>query len=98
MSKNEKEYNIDLLLLTEETNNQYVLITKLANLFKNEEHKNHNHICRNCLNLFKSESAKNNHYNQCKKNSSQQIKFADNKYYEYKKTLFEVKNSFYNNI
>ena len=53
MSKDEKEYNIDLLLLTEETNNHYVLIKKLANLMKDKEHKNHNHICRNCLNLFK---------------------------------------------
>ena len=37
MSKEEKEYNIDLLLLTNETNSHYVLITKLANLFKNKK-------------------------------------------------------------
>ena len=58
MSKEEKEDNIDLLLLTNETNSQYVLITKLANLFKNKNHKNHKFVCRNCLNLFVAESAK----------------------------------------
>ena len=30
MSKEEREYNIDLLLLTNETNSHYVLKTKLA--------------------------------------------------------------------
>ena len=71
MSKEEKEHNIDLLLLTNETNSHYILITKLANLFKNKKHKNHRFVCRNCLNLFFTEEAKNNHFIQCKNNSSQ---------------------------
>ena len=49
MSKEEKEHNIDLLLLTNETNSHYILITKLHNLFKNKKHKNHRFVCRNCL-------------------------------------------------
>ena len=81
MSKEEKEHNIDLLLLTNETNSHYVLITKLANLFKNKNHKNHIFVCRNYLNLFVTESAKNNHFNQCKKNSSQRIKLPEDKDY-----------------
>ena len=39
MSKEEKEHNIDLLLLTNETNSHYILITKLHNLLKNKNHK-----------------------------------------------------------
>ena len=34
MSKEEKEHNIDLLLITNETNRHYILITKLHNLLK----------------------------------------------------------------
>ena len=94
MSKDEKEYNIDLLLLTEETNNHYVLITKLANLLKDKEHKNYNHICRNCLNLFKTETAKDNHYNQCKNNSPQTIRLPKNKDYCFTKHYMKSKVPF----
>ena len=94
MSKDEKEYNIDLLLLTKETNNHYVLINKLANLFINKEHKNHNHICRNCLNIFTTETAKNNHYNQCKGNSSQTIRLPKNKDYCFTKHYMKSKVPF----
>ena len=94
MSKEEKEYNIDLLLSTNETNSRYILITKLANLIKNKNHKNYNYVCRNCLNLFKSESAKNNHFNQCKKNSSQRIKLPENKEYKFQKYYMKSKIPF----
>ena len=94
MSKEEKEHNIDLLLLTNETNSHYVLITKLANLLKNEEYKNHRFVCRNCLNLFVTESAKNNHFNQCKNNSSQRIKLPKSKDYEFNKHYMKSKIPF----
>ena len=94
MSKEEKEHNIDLLLLTNETNSHYILITKLANLLKNKKHKNHRFVCRNCLNLFVTEEAKNNHSNQCKNNSSQRIKLPENKDYEFNKHYMKSKIPF----
>ena len=39
MSKEEKEHNIDLLLITNETNSHYILITKLHNLLKKKNIK-----------------------------------------------------------
>ena len=94
MSREEKEHNIDLLLLTNETNSHYILITKLANLLKNKKHKNHRFVCRNCLNLFFTEEAKNNHFNQCKNNSSQRVKLSENKDYEFNKHYMKSKIPF----
>ena len=94
MSKEEREYNIDLLLLTNETTSHYVLITKLANLFKNKNHKNHKFVCRNCLNLFVTESEKNDHFNQCKKKSPQRINLPEDKDYEFKKHSMKSKMPF----
>ena len=91
----DRKHIIDLLYITDQSgNSHYILITKLANLLKNETHKNHNEICRKCLTLFISKDAMLNHYELCSKKQAQKLTLPKNKYIEFNKHYMKSKIPF----
>ena len=70
---------MNLLLITEDKNEHYVLIKDFNRfMFNQTKHENRKHFCMHCLQCFSSEEVLNNHKNNCiQVNGTQAIKMPD---------------------
>ena len=80
ISKRDSRFKMDLLLLSQNSKNHYVLIknlTALVTLIRNPEKKlrnNRDFLCRNCFNMFNRESSFEKHQRSCLQNEPVEIK------------------------
>ena len=66
ISKEKNEDHMDLLLITENENNHYVLIKDFNKFMYNQtKHKERKHFCMYCLQCFRSEKILANHKENC---------------------------------
>ena len=79
VSKEKYDKHMNLLLITEDKNEHYVLIKDFNRfMFNQTKHENRKHFCMHCLQCFSSEEVLNNHKNNCiQVNGIQAIKMPD---------------------
>ena len=79
VSKEKYEDHMELLLITENKNNHYVLIKDFNKFMYNQtKHKERKHFCMHCLQCFSSERVLNSHKENCiQVNGQQAIKMPD---------------------
>ena len=77
--KEEYDKHMNLLLITEDKNEHYVLIKDFNRfMFNQTKHENRKHFCMHCIQCFSSEEVLNNHKNNCiQVNGTQAIKMPD---------------------
>ena len=75
ISKKQKGYLINLLLISEDENNHYCWIKNISRLLasKVSKHKSKMHFCHRCLNAFQSETSLEKHIEYCVKNEEVKI-------------------------
>jgi len=73
--QDEKENNIDLLLLKSKNNSHYCLIKNLWKLIRNQYTANHNikHVCRMCMSSFSKKEKLTNHKECCGINKAEKV-------------------------
>ena len=79
VSKEKYDKHMNLLLITEDKNEHYVLIKDFNRfMFNQTKHENRKHFCMHCLQCFSSEEVLNDHKNNCiQVNGTQAIKMPD---------------------
>ena len=78
-SKEKYEKHMELLLITEDENNHYVLIENFDRfMFQQTKYEGKKHFCMHCLQCFSSERVLNDHRDNCiQVNGTQAIKMPD---------------------
>ena len=79
LSKEKYKNHMELLLITEKENKNYVLIKDFNRFMYNKtKHEHRKHFCMHCLQCFSSESVFNNHKDNCiQVNGTQAVKMPD---------------------
>ena len=79
LSEEKYDREMNLLLITENENNHYVLIKDFNRFMYNQtKHKDRKHFCMNCLQCFSSDRVLNNHKEICIQiNGTQAVKMPD---------------------
>ena len=79
VSKEKFEDHMELLLITENENKHYVLITDFNRfMFNQTKYEGKKHFCMHCLQFFSSERVLNNHKDNCiQVNGTQAVKMPD---------------------